>query len=67
MPRRTSSAGINSTSISFSAMLLRPAATARPVSWTFLPLPKEASAKLPSRGQVTVEGTFNGAPFPSHA
>lgn len=32
-------------------------------TWAFLNLPMEASAKLPSRGQVTVEGTFNGAPF----
>jgi hypothetical protein len=28
-----------------------------------LNLPQEASAELPSRGQVTVEGTFNGAAF----
>lgn len=49
--------------IRFSATLLRPAATAKPASWTFLTLPMEASAKLPSRGQVTVEGTFNGLPF----
>ena len=26
-------------------------------------LPKDASAKLPSRGMVTVEGTLNGSPF----
>jgi hypothetical protein len=49
--------------IRFSATLLRPAATARAVSWTFLTLPKEASAKLPSRGQTTVEGTLNGLAF----
>jgi len=49
--------------IRFSATLLRPAANAKPVSWTFLTLPKEASAKLPSRGQTTVEGTLNGLPF----
>jgi hypothetical protein len=29
-------------------------------SWTVLRLPKEASAKLPSRGQAMVEGTING-------
>jgi hypothetical protein len=46
-----------------SATLLRPKATAKAVSWTFLVLPKEASARLPSRGQVTVEGTFNGSRF----
>jgi hypothetical protein len=37
--------------------------TAKAVPWTFLKLPKEASAKLPSRGQTTVEGTFNGSAF----
>lgn len=36
---------------------------AKAVSWTFLTLPKQASAKLPSRGQTTVEGTLNGSPF----
>jgi len=49
--------------IRFSATLLRPAATAKAVSWTFLKLPKEASSKLPSRGQTTVDGTLNGLPF----
>jgi Domain of unknown function (DUF1905)/Bacteriocin-protection, YdeI or OmpD-Associated len=34
-------------------------------SWTILLLPKEASAKLPSRGQAMVEGTINGIPFTS--
>jgi hypothetical protein len=50
--------------IRFSATLFRPA-TAKAVSggWTFLTLPKEASAKLPSRGQTTVEGTLNGLAF----
>jgi hypothetical protein len=33
------------------------------VSWTFLNLPAEASARLPSRGQATVEGTLGGAAF----
>lgn len=47
----------------FRATLFRPAATAKPVSWTFLTLPREASAKLPSRGQATVEGTLNGHPL----
>jgi hypothetical protein len=28
--------------------------------WTILQLPEEASAKLPSRGQVMVKGTING-------
>ena len=49
--------------IRFSATLFRPAATAKAVSWTFLTLPKEASAKLPSRGMTSVEGTLNGFPF----
>jgi len=49
--------------IRFSATLFRPAGTAKAVSWTFLTLPKEASAKLPSRGQTTVEGTLNGRPL----
>ncbi len=46
----------------FSAKLLRPAAPAK-ASWTFLLLPKDASAKLPSRGMTAVEGTINGIPF----
>jgi hypothetical protein len=49
--------------VRFQAKLLRPAATAKAVSWTFLSLPKHASAKLPSRGRTTVEGTINGFPF----
>ncbi len=53
--------------IRFGARLHRPAAAAngKPVhgSWTFLNLPREASAKLPSRGRTTVEGTLNGSPF----
>jgi hypothetical protein len=50
--------------IRFSATLLSPRRpTAKAVSWTFLTLPKEASSKLPSRGQTTVEGTLNGCPF----
>lgn len=32
-------------------------------SWTILQLPSEASAQLPSRGQVMVKGTVNGAQF----
>jgi len=49
--------------IRFSAKLLRPAKTANAGSWTFVTLPKNASAKLPSRGRITVEGTINGVPF----
>lgn len=50
-------------SIRFRATLLRPKAGGTAVSWTFLKLPKEASAKLPSRGQVAVAGTLNGSAF----
>src|SRR5438309_11470361 len=49
--------------IRFRAKLFRPAAIAKVGSWTFLTLPKDASAKLPSRGMTTVEGTINGFPF----
>lgn len=34
-------------------------------SWTILRLPQNASAKLPSRGQVMVKGTINGFRFQS--
>ena len=49
--------------ICFTAKLLRPKATAKAVSWTFLTLPEDASAELPSRGMASVEGTLNGFPF----
>ena len=49
--------------IHFRATIFRPTATAKVGSWTFLTLPKNASAKLPSRGMTTVEGTINGFPF----
>src|ERR1043166_8860789 len=49
--------------IRFSAKLFRPAAAAKVGPWTFLTLPKNASAKLPSRGMMTVEGTIDGLPF----
>ena len=43
----------------------RPRADKRPKadSWTFLILPKNASAKLPSRGMTAIEGTINGVWF----
>jgi Bacteriocin-protection, YdeI or OmpD-Associated/Domain of unknown function (DUF1905) len=59
-------------SIRFKAKLFRPAMEpARPradqreegQSWTFLTLPKSASARLPSRGMTAIEGTLNGFPF----
>jgi Bacteriocin-protection, YdeI or OmpD-Associated/Domain of unknown function (DUF1905) len=49
--------------IRFKAKLLRPAESAKADSWTFLILPKNASAKLPSRGVTPIEGTINGFPF----
>ena len=49
--------------IRFSAKLFRPVGTAKADSWTFLILPKNASAKLPSRGMTTVDGTINGHAF----
>jgi hypothetical protein len=59
-------------SIRFKAKLVRPAmepARRRAAqreedqSWTFLILPKKASAKLPSRGMTAIEGTINGVRF----
>lgn len=67
MPRKTSINGkagdFKATrNIRFSATLLRPrTGAAKGVGWTFLTLPKQAGAKLPSRGQATVEGTLNAA------
>jgi Bacteriocin-protection, YdeI or OmpD-Associated/Domain of unknown function (DUF1905) len=49
--------------IRFKAKRLRPAESAKGDSWTFLILPKNASAKLPSRGITAIEGTINGFPF----
>src|SRR6266480_3888256 len=49
--------------IRFSAKLFRPKVTEKIGSWTLLTLPKNASAKLPSRGMTMVEGTINGFPF----
>ncbi|MFN2508365.1 MAG: DUF1905 domain-containing protein [Chthoniobacterales bacterium] len=49
--------------IRFKAILLRPSESEKADSWTFLTLPKNASAKLPSRSMMAVEGTINGFPF----
>src|SRR6476620_12281215 len=49
--------------VRFKAKLLRPAESAMAGSWTFLILPKTASAKLPSRGMTAIEGTINGFTF----
>jgi len=51
------------TSIRFKAKLSRPAESEKGESWTFLILPKNASAKLPSRGITAIEGTLNGFSF----
>lgn len=58
-----SSAPKISSGIRCRATLRRPAATGKAPTWTFLILPKSASAKLPSRGMASVRGTINGAPF----
>jgi hypothetical protein len=49
--------------IRFKAKLFRPAESEKGESWTFLILPNNASAKLPSRGMTAIEGTINGFPF----
>jgi hypothetical protein len=49
--------------IRFKAKLCRPAESAKTRFWSFLVLPKNASAKLPSRGMTAIEGTLNGLPF----
>jgi len=49
--------------IRFSAKLHRPAEPGKPASWAFLAVPQRASARLPSRGMVSIAGTINGAPL----
>src|ERR1700722_8994387 len=48
--------------IRFRAKLFPPRANENTESW-LLTLPKNASAKLPSRGMTMVEGTINSFPF----
>ena len=48
--------------IRFKAKLLRPAEPEK-ATWTFLVLPKAASAKLPTRAMTSVEGSLGDAPF----
>lgn len=48
--------------IRFKARLLRPAADKR-ATWTFLVLPKAASAKLGTRASAAIAGNANGYPF----
>lgn len=51
-----------SAAIRFEARLQRPA-TPKGAPWRFLVLPKAASAKLPTRSMLSVEGMFNDQPF----
>lgn len=46
----------------FKARLQRPAKPAD-ADWLFFVLPQQASDKLPTRSQVSVEGTLGGQPF----
>lgn len=48
--------------ITFNAPLLRPASP-KGATWSFLVLPASASAKLPTRSMVTVEGTLEDQAF----
>ncbi|MEO4045526.1 YdeI/OmpD-associated family protein [Pseudomonas sp. CAU 1711] len=47
----------------FSAPVLRPRHSAGDASWAFVVLPREASAKLPRRGRVSIDGSINGQAF----
>jgi hypothetical protein len=62
---RTNDKGVNKTAskIHFTATLLQPAESEKGDSWTFLILPKNASAKLPTRAITPIEGTINGVAF----
>jgi hypothetical protein len=64
-PRTASALGDHTTAsiIRFSAPLWGPVFPPKVVVWTFLILPREVSALLPSRGATYVEGTFNGVAF----
>ena len=48
--------------VSFRAKLLQPA-TPEDAAWSFLLVPAGASAKLSTRGMISVEGTFAGQPL----
>ncbi len=52
----------SSPTLRFKARLQRPADPAG-ADWSFLLLPAATSARLPSRGMVSVEGRFAGQPF----
>src|SRR5881396_3744029 len=51
------------TTIRFKAKLFQPTESEKAGSWNFLVVPKNASAKLPSRGMTAIEGTINGFAF----
>lgn len=54
----------NACAVRFSAKLLSPKREGgKAGSWLFLRLPTAASKIMPSRGQVSIEGTFDGASF----
>ena len=63
LPSKATRAKKTGPKIRFQAQLLRPAEIEKPGAWTFLVLPKAASAKLPTRGMKTVAGTLNGTAF----
>ena len=48
--------------IHFKARLSRPASP-KGATWTFVVLPMNASARLPTRAMTSVEGSFGGQPF----
>ena len=52
----------SATNVRFKAKLHRPASP-KGATWAFLVLPAAASAKLPTRSMVTVEGVFAEQPF----
>ncbi|MGA2074116.1 MAG: YdeI/OmpD-associated family protein [Terriglobia bacterium] len=53
----------NQITIRFRANLFRPKESENIGSWALVTLPKNASAKLPSRSMTMVEGTINSFPF----
>jgi len=62
LPVYRSAMGKDTGRIRFKAKLLRPAQP-KGATWAFLVLPAAASAKLPTRSMVTVDGTLEGQAF----
>lgn len=54
--------GKRSGTIRFKARLLRPASP-KDADWTFVVLPPAASARLPTRSMLSVDGSLEGRPF----